>query len=110
MYAEAKRPLGRFLPSTCQEAIIEIGEPNTQSEGTTEEEISFSPTSSAHTKGTYHTMGDVDDDDARPTFGFPITNQQRDTILKNIPPSAFPIFYGLITEDPDTFLFEFDVL
>lgn len=32
------------------------------------------------------------------------------TVLKNIPPLALPVFNGLVTEDPDTFLFEFDVL
>lgn len=56
-------PLDRFLPSTCQEAIVEIGDPSTQSKGTTEEENSFSPTSSTHTKGTYHTMDDATNDD-----------------------------------------------
>jgi hypothetical protein len=30
--------------------------------------------------------------------------------MKNIPHSALPTFHGLSKEDPDTFLFEFDVL
>jgi hypothetical protein len=30
--------------------------------------------------------------------------------MKNIPPSTFPNFHGMIIEDPKTFLFEFDVL
>jgi hypothetical protein len=30
--------------------------------------------------------------------------------MKNIPPSTLPNFHGMITEDPKTFLFEFDVL
>lgn len=30
--------------------------------------------------------------------------------MKNIPPSILPNFYGTSTEDPDAFLFEFDVL
>jgi hypothetical protein len=30
--------------------------------------------------------------------------------MKNIPLSALPNFHGLSTEDPDEFLFEFDVL
>ena len=30
--------------------------------------------------------------------------------MKNIPPSIIPNFYGTSTEDPDAFLFEFDVL
>ena len=29
--------------------------------------------------------------------------------MKNIPPSIFPNFYGTSTEDPESFLFEFDV-
>lgn len=31
-------------------------------------------------------------------------------MLKNIPPSTLPFFYGLMTKDLDAFLFEFDVL
>ena len=30
--------------------------------------------------------------------------------MKNILAAALPKFYGLITEDPETFLFEFDIL
>lgn len=30
--------------------------------------------------------------------------------MKNIPPSALPKFRGVPSEDPDAFLFEFDVL
>ena len=30
--------------------------------------------------------------------------------MKNIPPSSLPTFYGKSNEDPDTFLFEFDIL
>ena len=30
--------------------------------------------------------------------------------MKNIPLSALPTFYGKNSEDPDTFLFEFDIL
>ena len=30
--------------------------------------------------------------------------------MKNIPPSILPNFHGLASEDPDAFLFEFDVL
>ena len=30
--------------------------------------------------------------------------------MKNIPPSILPNFYGTSTEDPNAFLFEFDVL
>ena len=30
--------------------------------------------------------------------------------MKNIPVATLPIFYGLITEDPKIFLFEFEIL
>lgn len=43
------------------------------------------------------------------TFGFPITNKIRDVIMKNINPSVLPQFHGMEMEDPDAFLFEFDI-
>ena len=33
-----------------------------------------------------------------------------DAPVKNIPPSALPHFHGMSSEDPDSFLFEFDIL
>jgi hypothetical protein len=30
--------------------------------------------------------------------------------MKNIPPSVLPNFFGLTTEDPDSFMFEFDIV
>ena len=30
--------------------------------------------------------------------------------MKKIPPSVLPNFYGMSTEDPDAFVFEFDIL
>lgn len=30
--------------------------------------------------------------------------------MKNIPPSALPHFHGKVHEDPESFLFEFDIL
>jgi len=41
---------------------------------------------------------------------FPIRETNGDTNMKNISPSTLPHFHDLITEDPDTFLFEFDVI
>lgn len=103
--------MGRFLPSTSQEAREYIGDYSNQSEGTTKEESPLSPISTTPTEGTYRTMGDVVDDPLEHvTFEFPITNQERATEPKNIPPSALPVFYGLVTEYPNTFMFEFDVL
>ena len=47
---------------------------------------------------------------AQPTFPFPLPSLVTNTNLKNIPPTTLPKFYGLATEDLDTFLFEFDIL
>lgn len=46
----------------------------------------------------------------KPTFPFPLPSLVTNANLKNIPPIALPKFYGLATEDLDTFLFEFDIL
>jgi hypothetical protein len=44
------------------------------------------------------------------TFGFPILDISRNINMKNIPLSSLPTFRGMSTEDPDLFLFEFDIL
>ena len=44
------------------------------------------------------------------TFEFPIQPPKYNSPIKNIPHSALPIFRGVTTEDPNMFLFEFDVL
>ena len=44
------------------------------------------------------------------TFGFPILDTMQDVTMENIPPSSLPTLYGKSNEDPDTFLFEFDIL
>jgi hypothetical protein len=44
------------------------------------------------------------------TFGFPILDISRNISMKNIPLSSLPIFTGMSTEDPDLFLFKFDIL
>lgn len=64
------------------------------------------------TKGTFQTMANaiVDDPPEHVTFEFPISNHERDIALKNIPPLALRVFYGLVIENPDTFLFKSDVL
>lgn len=41
---------------------------------------------------------------------FPIRESNDDAKMKNINPSILLVFYGLSTEDPNTFLFEFEVL
>jgi hypothetical protein len=44
------------------------------------------------------------------TFGFPILDITKVVSMKNIPLSSLPHFHGMSTEDPDSFLFEFDIL
>jgi hypothetical protein len=44
------------------------------------------------------------------TFGFPILDLVQNVSMKNIPLSALPTFHGKNSEDPDVFLFEFDIL
>jgi hypothetical protein len=44
------------------------------------------------------------------TFGFPILNISRNISMKNIPLSSLPTFRGMSIEDPDLFLFEFNIL
>lgn len=46
------------------------------------------------------------------TFKFPIQEPEEDDEIKmkNIPPSVLPKFYGMASEDPDSFLFEFDIV
>ena len=44
------------------------------------------------------------------TFRLPILDSTRDVAMKNIPPSSLPYFHGMSTEDPYSFLFEFDIL
>ena len=47
------------------------------------------------------------------TFKFPIhepeDNPDEEIKMKNIPPSVLPNFYGMASEDPNSFLFEFDI-
>jgi hypothetical protein len=44
------------------------------------------------------------------TFGFPILDVVQNVTMKNIPLSALPTFHGKHSEEPDVFLFEFDIL
>ncbi len=46
----------------------------------------------------------------KPTFGFPILDLVQNITMKNILPSALPTFYGKPSEDPNVFLFDFDIL
>ena len=55
-------------------------------------------------------MSDNEGENTKSTFGFPILDLEPNVNMKNIPPSILPNFYGKCTEDPDTFLFEIDIL
>ena len=43
-------------------------------------------------------------------FVFPILDTAMNVTMKSIPTTSLPSFYGKTSEDPDTFLFEFDIL
>ena len=44
------------------------------------------------------------------TFRFPILDQAQNVVMKNINPSILPTFHGMSTEDPNAFIFKFDIL
>ena len=48
--------------------------------------------------------------DGDSSFGFPIVDEDSRATMKNISPSVLPNFHGLRNEDPETFLFEFEVI
>ena len=54
------------------------------------------------------------EEDQESTFKFPILDTSiilgEEVKMNNIPPSVLPNFYGMTSEDPDSFLFEFDIL
>ena len=54
------------------------------------------------------------DEEQETTFRFLILDTNailgEEVKMKNIPPSILPNFYGMTSEDPDSFLFEFDIL
>lgn len=55
--------------------------------------------------------GGVEDENYFSTLGFPLGDFPRGTApIKNIPLSTLPNFHGFSSEDPDEFLFEFDIL
>jgi hypothetical protein len=55
--------------------------------------------------------GEVNDENSFSTLGFAIGDLPRGVApMKNIPLSTLPNFHGLSSEDPDEFLFEFDIL
>jgi hypothetical protein len=55
--------------------------------------------------------GEVKYENSFSTLGFPIGDFPRGTApMKNTPLSSLPNFHGLSSEDPDEFLFEFDIL
>jgi hypothetical protein len=55
--------------------------------------------------------GEVNDENSFSTLGFPISDLPRGVApMKNIPLSTLSNFHGLSSEDPNEFLFEFDIL
>ena len=59
-----------------------------------------------HLEGT----GDNQVSEGKYIFVFPIVDPDIVSQMKNIPPSGLPHFHGKVHEDPDSFLFEFDIL
>ena len=49
-------------------------------------------------------------EDDEQTFGFPILDLAQNMNMKNINPLILLTFHGMSTEDPDAFLFEFNIL
>jgi hypothetical protein len=44
------------------------------------------------------------------TFVFHIVDLTKNIQMKNISPFVWPHFHGMVIEDPDAFIFEFDIL
>lgn len=59
-----------------------------------------------HVEGT----GENQINEEKSTFGFPIVNSKENVQMKNISPSTLPHFHDKVHEDPNSFLFEFDIL
>ena len=53
---------------------------------------------------------EAENEEIVPTLGFPIIIDLGNHPMNNIPLSTLPNFHGLASEDPDEFLFEFDIL
>jgi len=53
---------------------------------------------------------DGDDDNEEDPLGFPIQDTDGSVHMKNIPPYFLPKFHGLRSEDPETFLFKFEIV
>ena len=53
---------------------------------------------------------DGDDDNEEDPLGFPIQDTDGSVHMKNIPPSFLPKFHDIRSEDPETFLFEFEIV
>ena len=56
--------------------------------------------------GEMYEDGDNEEDPLR----FPIQDTDISVHMKNIPPYFLPNFHGMRSEDPETFLFEFEIL
>jgi hypothetical protein len=68
----------------------------------------------SHREETRGGGNDEEEEEEHTTFSFPIVDTPTllgdDIKMKNISPSILPNFFGLSTEDPDAFMFEFDIV
>lgn len=55
-------------------------------------------------------IGENEVNEEQPTFGFLIIHSGTTVQMKNITPSTLPHFHGKVDEDPNSFLFELDIL
>jgi hypothetical protein len=99
-----------WSPETVQKPVGDIGDrasaAGEQTEGNMDEY-----NEQLHHEEQVDPEGEVKDENSFSTLGFPIGDLPRGTApMKNIPLSALPNFHGLSSEDPDEFLFEFDIL
>ena len=123
--------LGRdpFLPSSGGPTIIEeVGSPEEEEGGTpprsplieepefsretimTEERVNGLGRGGGggnNGEGRGNIGGNTDGDNS---FGFPIVDEDSRATMKNISPYVLPNFHGIRNEDPETFLFEFEVI
>ena len=58
----------------------------------------------------HHHEGSPLPEEMMATLQFPIKHPEGIAPMKNILPSVLPRFYGKVVEDPDEFIYEFDIL
>jgi hypothetical protein len=113
----SKGEAGKETKVVIEEVASAIGEPHkTLEQLEIPNNLVVEPSLSEETSPPpYRLFGDMAEEEGNAaneteTFGFPILDIARDIAMKNIPLSSLPHFHGMSTEDPDSFLFEFDIL